>query len=97
MILTKSHILMFLPHYIHISYSYVSPAMSYPHEDSFHSHNITEVRTFLEERHPSAYLIFNLTDNHYDPVKVGNQVRDERLIERVAVLACMHVPFHDFV
>jgi len=58
-----------------LAFPVVSTAMSYPHDDSFHSHNITEVRSFLEERHPSAYLVFNLSNNAYDPAKLGNQVK----------------------
>ncbi len=49
-------------------------AMSYPHDDTLHGHPIVEVRAFLDERHPSAYLIFNLSGNGYDVAKLNNQV-----------------------
>jgi hypothetical protein len=49
--------------------------MSYPHDDVFHGNHIAEVRNFLDERHPSAYLVFNLSGNGYDVAKLNNQVR----------------------
>ena len=48
--------------------------MSYPHDDAYHGHHLAEVRTFLDERHPSAYLVFNLSGNNYDVSKLSNQV-----------------------
>lgn len=60
--------------------SHLLPAMSYPHNDAFHGHHLEEVRTFLDERHPSAYLVFNLSGNGYDVSKLNNQVREVKII-----------------
>lgn len=48
--------------------------MSYPHDDAYHGHQLAEVKTFLDERHPSAYLVFNLSGSNYDVSKLSNQV-----------------------
>jgi hypothetical protein len=54
------------------TYSYI--AMSYPHDDPFHQNNLSTVRAFLDEKHPSGYLVFNLSDNNYDASKLDNHV-----------------------
>ena len=51
--------------------------MSYPHDDTLHGHPIIEVKEFLDERHPSAYLVFNLSGNGYDVAKLNNQVSQD--------------------
>ena len=51
------------------------PAMSYPSDDPSIGHHTSAVRSFLDERHPSAYLMFNLSDNRYDPAEFNNQVQ----------------------
>jgi len=51
-------------------------AMSFPHEDSSHANSIDEVRAFLDENHPSQYLVFNLSGHTYDTTKLNNQVAD---------------------
>ena len=50
-------------------------AMSYPYDDPFHQNNLSTVRTFLDEKHPSGYLVFNLSENSYDASKLDNHVR----------------------
>ena len=50
------------------------PAMSYPHDDPFHQNNLSTVRAFLDEKHPSGYLVFNLSDHSYDASKLDNHV-----------------------
>ena len=49
-------------------------AMSFPHDDSSHVNNIDEVSVFLNEKHPSQYLVFNLSGQDYDISKLDNQV-----------------------
>lgn len=49
-------------------------AMSFPHDDSSHPNNIDEVSSFLNEKHPSQYLVFNLSGHDYDISKLDNQV-----------------------
>jgi cyclin G-associated kinase len=51
-------------------------AMSFPHEDSQHANSLWEVREFLETRHPSQYLVFNLSGHAYDMAQLNNQVAD---------------------
>ena len=48
--------------------------MSFPHEDSQHANSLQEVREFLETRHPSQYLVFNLSGHAYDTAQLNNQV-----------------------
>ena len=48
--------------------------MSFPHEDSQHANSLWEVREFLETRHPSQYLVFNLSGHAYDMAQLNNQV-----------------------
>ena len=48
--------------------------MSFPHEDSHHANSLWEVREFLETRHPSQYLVFNLSGHAYDTAQLNNQV-----------------------
>ncbi|CAI8034317.1 Cyclin-G-associated kinase [Geodia barretti] len=50
--------------------------MSFPHEDSHHANSLWEVREFLETRHPSQYLVFNLSGHAYDTAQLNNQVAD---------------------
>lgn len=52
----------------------ITSAMSYPHDDTLHGHPIHEVRAFLDEKHPSAYLVFNLSGSSYDAAKLNSQV-----------------------
>lgn len=49
-------------------------AMSFPHEDNNHANSLHEVRGFLEARHPSQYLVFNLSGHSYDTAQLNNQV-----------------------
>ena len=53
---------------------YAHSAMSYPHDDPFHQNNLSTVRAFLDEKHPSGYLVFNLSDHNYDASKLDNHV-----------------------
>lgn len=53
--------------------------MSFPHEDSSHANSIDEVRAFLDENHPSQYLVFNLSGHTYDTTKLNNQVRSSAI------------------
>ena len=55
--------------------------MSRPHNDQ-----LDEVRAWLDERHPSGYLVFNLSGDSYDPNKLGNQVRVPRWNTRLLCL-----------
>lgn len=48
--------------------------MSLPSEDQLQGHNLDEVRGFLDARHPEQYLVFNLSDQHYDTSRLHNQV-----------------------
>ena len=48
--------------------------MSFPHEDSHHANSLWEVRELLETRHPSQYLVFNLSGHAYDTAQLNNQV-----------------------
>ena len=49
-------------------------AMSFPHEDTHHANSLLEVREFLETRHTSQYLVFNLSGHSYDTSQLNNQV-----------------------
>ena len=55
-------------------------AMSFPHDDSSHVNNIDEVSAFLNEKHPSQYLVFNLSGQDYDISKLDNQVWSKQLL-----------------
>ena len=59
-------------------HSYTHAAMSYPHDDPFHQNNLGTVRAFLDEKHPSSYLVFNLSDHDYDASKLDNHVSKVR-------------------
>ena len=48
--------------------------MSLPSEDQSQGHNLDEIRGFLDARHPEQYLVFNLSNQHYDTSKLNNQV-----------------------
>ena len=50
--------------------------MSFPHEDGRHGNMLEEVRLFLDERHPSQYLVFNLSGEEYDSGRLHGQVGD---------------------
>ena len=57
-----------------------SVVMSFPHEDNQHANSLWEVREFLETRHPSQYLVFNLSGHPYDTVQLNNQVSIYKLV-----------------
>lgn len=50
--------------------------MSFPYEDPSqpYQNTIGEVGAYLEEAHPSQYLIFNLSGEQYDVTKLNGQV-----------------------
>ena len=50
--------------------------MSFPHEviSQPHQNSLDEVGVYLEETHPSQYLVFNLSGEEYDVTKLNGQV-----------------------
>ena len=50
--------------------------MSFPHDTPSHPYQntIDEVGVYLEETHPSQYLVFNLSGDQYDVSKLNGQV-----------------------
>ena len=63
--------------------------MSLPSEDQLQGHNLDEVRGFLDARHPEQYLVFNLSDQHYDTSKLHNQVTRGIFMTIVELLVTM--------
>lgn len=55
--------------------------MSFPYDTPTHpNHNtIEEVGVYLEETHPSQYLVFNLSGEQYDVSKLNGQVGVEEI------------------
>jgi hypothetical protein len=55
----------------------IHAAMGFPAdtllEQSYRNH-IDEVAQYLERTHGDRYMIFNLSDKQYDPVRFGNKV-----------------------
>eukprot|EP01137_Pigoraptor_chileana_P011340 Opistho-2@62032 len=64
-----------------IDMSYITSrvvAMSYPAEgmEAMYRNNIDHVRSYLEQKHPAHYAVFNLTDRAYNHQKLNNKVVD---------------------
>lgn len=49
--------------------------MSFPYEDTSHANNLDEVQAFLDTKHTSQYLVFNLSGHAYDTARLNNQAR----------------------
>ena len=59
--------------------SYISPrviAMAYPASgaEGMYRNNISDVARFLNARHGENYMIFNLSERHYDNAQFGHRV-----------------------
>lgn len=67
--------------------------MSFPYEEPLqpYQNTIGEVGAYLEETHPSQYLIFNLSGEQYDVTKLNGQVRDS---VRVCVFLIIYIHVH---
>jgi phosphatidylinositol-3,4,5-trisphosphate 3-phosphatase/dual-specificity protein phosphatase PTEN len=54
--------------------------MSFPASgfEQVYRNNINDVVSFLEEKHPDAYLIFNLSNRRYDYKKFKGQVIEKQ-------------------